>query len=198
MFTGLVEEIGRVAAVKRSADYRRIRIQAEKVLEEVKKGDSISVDGACQTVVAFGKDYFEVESLGVTLEKTTLGSLRQGAPVNLERALSLSSRLDGHLVQGHVDGTGRVTAVRKSGKNIYLSVRITKDLSRYCVSEGSITIDGVSLTVSKIAETEVTVNIIPTTWADTALQYCRAGSVVNIEVDMIARYLEKLVGKRRF
>ncbi|MEX0741747.1 MAG: riboflavin synthase [Phycisphaeraceae bacterium] len=198
MFTGLVEEIGAVRAVRGGGAYQTIQIAAASVLEDTREGDSISIDGACQSVTRIGSGAFEVETLAVSLEKTTLGRYRPGRRVNLERSLTPETRMGGHIVQGHVDGVGTVAAVREDGKNVYFSVVVPADLSRYCISEGSIAIDGASLTIADLTDngssgSTITVNVIPATWRGTVLSDRVAGDAVNLEVDVLARYVERLL-----
>jgi riboflavin synthase len=194
MFTGLVEEVGTVRSTRRRGDYQELWVNAEAVTSDLKRGDSVSIDGACQTVTALDARGFAVETLAVSLKKTTLGALSRGAAVNLERALTPSTRMGGHFVQGHVDGTGRVSKLQRRGENIYLELVLPDELARYCIAEGSIAVDGVSLTIADLRGTRVTINVIPTTWNDTALRSRSVGDYVNIEVDVLARYVERLMG----
>lgn len=198
MFTGLVEEIGTVRAVRGGGAYQTIQITAETVLSGTREGDSIAIDGACQTVTRITTNTFEVETLAVSLQKTTLGSYRSGRRVNLERSLTAETRMGGHIVQGHVDGVGTVAAVREDGKNVYFSVVVPPELGRYCIGEGSIAIDGTSLTIAELTDngaagSTVTVNVIPATWRTTVLSDRVAGERVNLEVDVLARYVERLL-----
>lgn len=193
MFTGIVEEVGRVHGISRSGPYQRFTVEAERVLTETKVGDSIAIDGVCQTVTEIGNGTFRVEALEATLTKTTLGSFREGQRVNLERALTPTTRMGGHIVQGHVDGTGTVNAVRKDQRNVFLTVAVPNNLIRFCIREGSIAIDGVSLTIADITAETVTINVIPTTWNTTVLADRQPGAPVNIEVDVLARYVERLM-----
>lgn len=193
MFTGLVEEIGTIRSVSHSSDYQELWVNAHRVLDDLRRGDSISINGACQTVTALDDNGFAVETLGESLKKTTLGSGGRGTELNLERAVTPSTRLGGHLVQGHVDGVARVSQVRRQGANIYFEVIVLEHLARYCISEGSVALDGVSLTIAQLRGTRLVINIIPTTWNDTALRNRRAGSYVNVEVDVMARYAERLL-----
>lgn len=194
MFTGLVEEIGTVRRVEGGSEYRKITFDASRVLGDLELGDSISVDGACQTVTDTDEGGFAVETLATSLQKTTLGRLARGSQVNLERAVTPQSRFGGHLVQGHVDGLGRISAVRRRGYNIYLEVILPGELARYCISEGSIALDGTSLTIAELRGTRITMNVIPTTWDHTVLRHRSVGDRVNVEVDMMARYAERLLG----
>ena len=194
MFTGLVEEIGTVRSTARRAAYLRLFVECTSILDDLREGDSVSINGACQTAVAVHKDGFAVDSLAETLKKTTFGRLSVGSRVNLERALRVGDRLGGHMVQGHVDGLGTVEEVRLAGANVYLAVGLSGELHRYCIAEGSIAIDGVSLTIAELSATGVRVNIIPETWRRTALREVKEGDAVNIEVDVLARYVERLLG----
>lgn len=184
MFTGIVEELGRVE----SFEGTRLRIGAKLVLDGVVLGDSIAVSGCCLTVVAMGSDWWEADVSQETLDRTSLRGISVGAAVNLERAVRMSDRLGGHLVQGHVDGVGEVVDPVPD-----LRVRIPSDLMRYVVEKGSITVDGVSLTVVKPLADGFTVAIIPHTAAVTTLGAKRAGDPVNIEVDVMAKYVERLM-----
>lgn len=194
MFTGIVEEVGTVQSIRRSADRARLEVSASVVIEGTRIGDSIAVDGACQTVVALGPDFFAVEVLAETLRKTTLGSLRPGARVNLERALALGGRLGGHLVQGHVNGRARVSGIRREGENHYLALSLPAELERYCVAEGSIAVNGVSLTICSLLPGKVEVDLIPHTRDWTNLGDQRVGEEVNVECDILAKYVERLLG----
>lgn len=189
MFTGLVEEVGTVVSTRGSADYRLISIRGAKVAASLRPGDSLAVNGACQTVVRVEGGVAGVEALSETLAKTNLGSLASGSLVNLERPLTPQSRFDGHIVQGHVDGQGTVTEIRRLGEGYYLSVRLPEDLARGCIPQGSIAIDGISLTVARLADSTVTINVIPTTWRETTLKDRKVGERVNVEVDIIGRYV---------
>lgn len=193
MFTGLVEELGTVRHVQRSGGYQQLTIEAEKVLEDLQLGDSVALNGVCQTVTEIDSRGFSVETLDVSLQKTTLGTLSKGEPVNLERALTPSSRMGGHIVQGHVDGLGRISALRHKGENIYLELILPQDLIGFCVAEGSIAVEGVSLTIAELRGTRITMNIIPTTWNATVFKERKVGDRVNIEVDIMARYAARLL-----
>ncbi|MDR3342536.1 MAG: riboflavin synthase [Treponema sp.] len=195
MFTGIVEETGTVISVTRETGRARLLIQAARVLEGTRLGDSITIEGVCQTVTSIspGEGTFAVFTLAESLKKTTLGSLRGGSRVNLERALRLDSRLGGHLVQGHVGCTVPIRELSKTPGNVYLSVEIPEALIPYCIPEGSIALDGMSLTIARISGHIVTVNIIPTTFAVTSLGYKKPGDRMNLETDIIGRYVERLL-----
>lgn len=194
MFTGIVEEIGTVRAIRRQGQFQKLTVAATTVLEETRIGDSISIDGVCQTVTSMDDGSFTVETLDASLTKTTLGRYRTGRRVNLERALTPTSRMGGHIVQGHVDGTGAVREICTSGYNVYFSVELPAELARYTISEGSIAIDGTSLTISELNGNVVVINIIPTTWNATVLADRRPGDSVNIEIDVLARYVAGMLG----
>jgi len=189
MFTGIIEEVGIVKAFNREGDRARITISAKTVLEGTKYGDSINVEGVCQTVAQLGSGTFTVFTLAESLKKTTLGSLRSGSKVNLERAMTPDTRMGGHMVQGHVSAVVPITDISRSGENVYLSVEIPDDLIHLCVNEGSIALDGMSLTIARISTSIVTVNIIPVTMESTTLLYKKAGGTMNLETDIIGRYI---------
>ena len=195
MFSGIVEEVGVVTALTRPApDAARLTIGARTVLAGTEVGASIAVDGVCQTVVAIDGGTLTIDSVGATLRKTTLGSFAIGRRVNLERPLAFGNRVDGHLVQGHVNDTGTVTRWEKLGAARWLEVRLPRPLLPYVVLEGSIAIDGVSLTVAGLEDDRAGFSIIPHTASATTLTDRRVGDPVNIEVDMIAKYVERLAG----
>ncbi len=193
MFTGLVEEVGTVVKLSPISGGWAFTIEAEQVLEDLAPGDSISVDGVCLTVVHRNHSHFTVQAVGETLEKTTLSSYREGQKVNLERALPVGGRLGGHFVQGHVNGTGRITLWQQRGDNFYLEIQLPSSLRKYVILEGSICIDGISLTVARLHGDRIGINIIPHTAQVTNLGFKHVGDSVNIEVDMIAKYIENLL-----
>ncbi len=198
MFTGIVEEQGTVVALARSADAARLEIAADVVLGDVRHGDSIAVDGCCLTVVALGESAdgrrtWTADVMAETLERTALGALRPGAPVNLERALAAGGRLGGHVVQGHVDGVGTVLRREPGERWDVVEISLPADLARYVVSKGSIAVDGVSLTVVDAGEDRFTVSLIPETLARTTLGTRAVGEQVNLETDVLARHVERLL-----
>lgn len=188
MFTGIVEELGTVESI----DGARIRIHASLVLEDAKVGDSTAVNGCCLTVVGLGPGWWEADVSDETFARTNLGDLRPGSPVNLERPVRLSDRLGGHIVQGHVDGVGEIVDPAPG-----LRVRMPSELLRYIVEKGSVTVDGISLTVVDVLDDGFTVALIPHTTAVTTLGSKGRGDRVNLEVDMLAKYVERLTEAHR-
>ncbi len=195
MFTGIVEEIGTIVGVEDVTDARRIRIRGERVLNGTVQGDSISVSGVCLTVVQCSDREFSADVMKQTIDHTTLGNLQAGQVVNLERAARVDSRLGGHIVQGHVDGVGTVVAVSPNPQWSVVAIVPPKSLLRYLVAQGSVTVEGVSLTVASLddAAGEFTVSLIPTTLAATSLGALEVGDHVNLEVDVLAKYIERLL-----
>ncbi|WP_330237996.1 riboflavin synthase [Streptomyces sp. NBC_00525] len=194
MFTGIVEELGEVTAVERLDDASRFRLRGPVVTEGAKHGDSIAVNGVCLTVVDLGEHEFTADVMAETLNRSSLGALTTGSRVNLERPMALGGRLGGHIVQGHVDGTGRILERTPSENWEVVKVSLPAHLSRYVVEKGSITVDGVSLTVVDAAPDHFTISLIPTTLALTTLGLKGPGEPVNLEVDVIAKYVERLLG----
>lgn len=193
MFTGIIEEIGTIKGIRRGNRSVVLEIGAEKVLEDTKVGDSIATNGVCLTVTSIGNGGFSADVMPETMERSNLGVLKPGDRVNLERALCLNSRLGGHMVAGHIDGTGQITGRMKDENAVWLTIRATPDILRYVVEKGSIAIDGVSLTVAYVDEAVFKVSVIPHTQEETTLTGKRAGDVVNLENDMIVKYVEKLM-----
>lgn len=188
MFTGIVEEVGRV----KSAGRGRLAISAQQVLEGTKPGDSIAVNGACLTVIEIGDSAFSIEVMPETLRRTSLGNLRPGDPVNLERALAVGGRLGGHFVQGHVDGTGKLLSLTPEGGAVLVKVAATTPVLRYVVEKGFIAVEGISLTVVERDSASFTVSLVGFTREHTTLNTKRPGDSVNLEVDIIAKYVEQL------
>ncbi len=193
MFTGIIEELGEVKTLEKMADGIRFRIAAKVVLDDMNIGDSIAVNGVCLTATEIDDFTFVAEAVGETLEKTSIGHLAVGGRVNLERPMRVGDRFGGHFVQGHVNATGKVVTWEPRAENWLLEVAVPDELMRYVVPEGSITIEGISLTVAAIRDNVVGINIIPHTAQVTNLQFKNPGSLVNIEIDMMARYLEKIL-----
>lgn len=196
MFTGLVKDIGKVRSITTNAEGKLFVIESKVLIKEIEIDDSVSVNGACQTAVRIEGDCFTVQAVHTTLHKTTLGSLRVGDEVNLELAMRLSDRLGGHIVQGHVNDVGTIISIDSRGNNYTVRIQVGIEQMKYIVKEGSITIDGISLTVSDVDKEGriFTVSIIPHTWINTVLKNRYNGSLVNIEVDILGKYIESLLG----
>lgn len=193
MFTGIVEELGSVRRVLPGSRAGKIVIAAHKVLEGTRAGDSIAVNGVCLTVVALGDDEFTADVMPETLRKTGLGQLKVGDPVDLERAMAADGRFGGHIVSGHIDGTGRIREMRQEQNAVVVSIEAPAHIMRLIVEKGSIAIDGISLTVASVAQASFTVSIIPHTAAETVLLKKRAGDMVNLENDIVGKYVQKLL-----
>lgn len=194
MFTGIIEEIGTVRRIERGAKGARLTIGAETVLEGTKIGGSIATNGVCLTVTGMTADSFSADVMAETLRRSGLGALQSGAPVNLERAMPADGRFGGHIVSGHIDGTGTVAALRREDNAVWVTVHAAPALLRYIVEKGSIAIDGVSLTVAAVDTDGFSVSIIPHTGAQTILLGKKPGDTVNLECDVIGKYVEKLLG----
>jgi riboflavin synthase len=194
MFTGIIETVGIISSVRERSGAREFVVQAPEISGELKPGDSITVDGACQTAVRNDVQSFAIETIGTTLSRTVAGEYRVGSRVNLERSMVLGGRLDGHLVQGHVDGVGRLLSVRQEGDYWLLDFQIPELVARVTILHGSIAINGVSLTVNAIpAEDQCQVGIIPFTWEHTNLGALKPGDPVNLEGDLVGKYVAKLL-----
>jgi riboflavin synthase len=196
VFTGIVEEIGTVVEAEPLEGGRQFRVAAERVLEGSEVGDSISIDGACQTVTALGGGGFSFQSIATTLERTTFGDFEIGRRVNLERAVALGQRLGGHMVQGHVDGVGEVLGIAQRGEHVLIDFSVPTAVEEVTILHGSITLNGVSLTVNDLpAAGVVQVSIIPHTWEVTTLADLVPGTRVNVEGDVIGKYVRHLLGR---
>jgi riboflavin synthase len=193
MFTGIVEAIGKVAALESGRDSVRLSITAARIAEDVVLGDSVAINGVCLTVVEIAAPKVSFEAVYETLRRTTLGQLRPGDPVNLEQALKADGRFGGHIVQGHIDGTGRIASIRPVGDSWFVYIEASRELLRYIVTKGSVCIDGISLTVMDADDRAFSLSIIPHTWENTTLKERRAGDSVNIETDIVGKYIEKLM-----
>ncbi|MFG2227196.1 riboflavin synthase [Streptomyces sp. NPDC048644] len=194
MFTGIVEELGEVTAVENLGDSSRFRLRGPVVTDGARHGDSIAVNGVCLTVVETADGEFTADVMAETLKRSSLGALTVGSRVNLERPMALGGRLGGHLVQGHVDGTGTITGRTPGEHWEIVTIALPAGLARYVVEKGSITVDGVSLTVVDAADDHFTISLIPTTLALTTLGIKKTGDPVNLEVDVLAKYVERLLG----
>jgi len=194
MFTGIIEEMGVIKSIKQAEKSSVLRIEGQKVLQGTHIGDSISTNGICLTVTKIEKDFFEADVMSESLKRTNIGELAPGSHVNLERALSLATRLGGHIVSGHIDGTGQIREFRRDDNAVWITVETSPELLRYIIEKGSIAIDGVSLTVVTVDDQSFQVSVIPHTGAETVLLQKQPGGTVNLECDMIGKYVEKLLG----
>ena len=193
MFTGIVEEMGTVRRLNQSPNRCELELSASKVLEGTQIGDSIAVNGVCLTVTRLGEEHFTADVMPETLRRSNLGQLKPGSKVNLERAMAANGRFGGHIVAGHIDGTGKILAMQPEGNAVLVTISATPELLRYVVEKGSIAIDGISLTVAKVSHTDFTVSLIPHTGEETTLLKHRSGEIVNLETDIIGKYVEKLM-----
>ena len=193
MFTGIVEEMGTVRRLNQSPNRCELELSASKVLEGTQIGDSIAVNGVCLTVIRLGEEHFTADVMPETLRRSNLGQLKPGSRVNLERAMAANGRFGGHIVAGHIDGTGKIRSMQPEGNAVLVTISATPELLRYVVEKGSIAIDGISLTVAKVSHTDFTVSLIPHTGEETTLLKHRPGEIVNLETDIIGKYVEKLM-----
>ncbi len=193
MFTGIIEEMGTVRRLNQSPNRCELELSASKVLEGTQIGDSIAVNGVCLTVIRLGVEHFTADVMPETLRRSNLGQLKPGSKVNLERAMAANGRFGGHIVAGHIDGTGKILAMQPEGNAVLVTISATPELLRYVVEKGSIAIDGISLTVAKVSHTDFTVSLIPHTGEETTLLKHRPGEIVNLETDIIGKYVEKLM-----
>jgi riboflavin synthase len=196
MFTGIVEEMGAVTSMEKTLAGTRLTILASTVMHDLKIGDSVSVNGTCLTVVTKDERSFAVEVSPETLSVTTLGRLTAGAPVNLERAMKLNERIGGHLVAGHVDGVGSIRSRGQEGNAIFFTVEAPHEILRYCIVKGSVTVDGISLTINDVTANGFSIAIIPHTAKVTTLGLKQVGDLVNLESDLIGKYVERLLQER--
>ncbi|MGH3378456.1 MAG: riboflavin synthase [Actinoallomurus sp.] len=197
MFTGIVEELGEIVALERDGDSARLTVRGPLVVSDAVHGASIAVNGVCLTVVDVKDDAFTVDVMKETLDRSALAALEAGSPVNLERPVRVADRLGGHIVQGHVDGVGWIVSREPGDRWDVVTVGLPAGLARYVVDKGSITVDGISLTVVEARDDAFTIALIPTTLELTTLGRKQAGDPVNLEVDVVAKYVERLIGARR-
>ncbi|MCZ9837890.1 riboflavin synthase [Brachyspira hyodysenteriae] len=189
MFTGIVEEIGTVKSVQSKV----ITIEASKIFDDLHLGDSVAVNGTCLTVSSFDNKIFNADVTQETLNRTNLGSLKNGSKVNLERAMTLSGRFGGHIVSGHIDGVGSIKSMKKDDNAIILTIEVPKPLMKYVVEKGSVAVDGISLTVASLTDNTFSIAVIPHTLKETVLYYKKEGDKVNVENDVIGKYVERLL-----
>ncbi len=193
MFTGIIEELGSVRSIEERGENARIVISAQVVTEGTKHGDSISVNGVCLTALDIHPESFAADVSRETLLRSTLGNLKPGAPVNLERAVTPATRLGGHIVQGHVDARGQFAGVEDHGESWTIRIEYPNEIARYLVFKGSVAVEGISLTIAALTEEYLEVAIIPKTWEVTNLSHLKPGDGVNLEVDVIGKYVERLL-----
>lgn len=193
LFTGIIEEMGKVKSIAKGAKSATIEVSASKVIEDVRLGDSIATNGVCLTVTHFDRQSFKVDVMAETMRSSTFDHLKVGDYVNLERALRLSDRLGGHLVSGHIDGVGEIINREKEDNAVWLTIKVPQDMTKYMIKKGSIAIDGISLTIQSIISDVLKVSIIPHTSDVTTLLHLKPGNQVNIECDLIAKHTEKLL-----
>lgn len=194
MFTGIIEEVGTILEIRKNAKSASIKIGAETILEDVKVGDSIAVNGICLTVTAYSGAGFTADVMHETVDRSSIGRLSRGSRVNLERAMRADGRFGGHIVTGHIDGTGRITAIKRDEIAVWYTVEAEPELMRGIVEKGSIAIDGISLTVAKITGESFSVSVIPHTSGNTILPEKKVGDIVNLETDCIGKYVAHLLG----
>lgn len=193
MFTGIIEEIGTVKQIQKQSVFARLTVEASAILSDIHIGDSIAVNGVCLTVTSFCPTSFTADVMHETLRRSSLGHLHTGSPVNLERAMQAQGRFGGHIVSGHIDGTGVITEIKNDGNAIWFTIRTGPDLLRYIIQKGSVAINGISLTVAAVTDRNFSVSVIPHTAQCTILSSARTGDTVNIENDCIGKYVEKLL-----
>lgn len=195
MFTGIIEEVGRIRHIQTGTASCVLTVAASKILTDVHIGDSIAVNGTCLTVCRFNAESFSADVMPETMRRTNLGSLTPGSEVNLERAMAANGRFGGHIVSGHIDGTGQVKFLKREDNAVWVQIMARPELLRYVVEKGSIAIDGISLTVAKVTKQDFSVSVIPHTGEETTLLHRKPGDIVNLECDILAKYAEKLLGR---
>lgn len=193
MFTGIIEEIGTISAIKKGANESKLVISGNKIFSDLKLGDSVAVNGVCLTASEISGSTFTADVMNETLNRTSLSGLTAGSRVNLERAMAADGRFGGHIVAGHVDGTGIITDIKNDGNAVWYTISADNSILRYIVEKGSVAIDGISLTVAKVTDSSFSVSIIPHTAKETVLSEKKCGNKVNLENDMIGKYVEKLL-----
>jgi riboflavin synthase len=193
MFTGIIEELGRVRSVERLGENARVAIEASLVTDDIREGDSIAVNGVCLTALNVSKDSFAADVSRETLDRSTLGKLKPGAPVNLERSVTPVTRLGGHLVQGHVDARGKFLGAEDLGGSWTVRIAFPREIARYLVYKGSVAVEGISLTIAGLSDGEFEIAVIPKTWEVTNFSELQPGDEVNLEVDVIAKYVERIL-----
>jgi riboflavin synthase len=195
MFTGIIEEIGKIQGIQKGASSVVLSIQASEIMQDIHLGDSIAVNGVCLTAISISPNCFAADVMHETLNRSALGKLRTGSPVNLERAMAANGRFGGHIVSGHIDGTGTVSKIRRDDNAVWFTIKTSLQVLQYIIEKGSIAIDGISLTVARVYKDCFSVSIIPHTTSLTTLSSCRVGDSVNLENDCIGKYVERLMAK---
>ena len=193
MFTGIVEELGEIESVKQNTNGLDFCVKAKKIFDDLKTGDSVAINGCCQTVTQIVEDKFYFQAVSETVKLTNLKFLKQGSKINLERAVTLNSRLGGHLVSGHIEGIGKIVAIIPQGNATVFEISAPENIMKYLIYKGSVAINGVSLTICDLAEESVKVAVIPHTISNTTFQFAKIGDEVNLESDILAKYVEKLM-----
>lgn len=193
MFTGIIEEVGTITAVQRGVKSSRLTIAGARIFEDLQLGDSVAVNGVCLTAASITQQTFTADVMQETLSRSSLGALSRGSAVNLERAMAANGRFGGHIVSGHIDGTGTISQVRSEGNAVWYTISASSTLLRYIIEKGSIAIDGISLTVAQVGKQHFSVSIIPHTCSNTTLSKKVTGDIVNLENDVVGKYIEKLI-----
>ncbi|MBU5463772.1 riboflavin synthase [Anaerotignum sp. MSJ-24] len=190
MFTGIVEEMGTIVRVEKGAKSSRLTVSGDKIFSDLKLGDSVATNGVCLTVTSFSKGIFTADVMNETLKRSNLGELRQGSMVNLERAMIANGRFGGHIVSGHIDGTGVITKIEQDDIAVWYTIRADRKIMKYIIEKGSVAIDGISLTIAKVTDNDFSVSLIPHTAKETVLGYKKTGDTVNLENDVVGKYIE--------
>ena len=190
MFTGIVEEMGKIVRVEKGAKSSRLTVSGDKIFSDLKLGDSVATNGVCLTVTSFSKGIFTADVMNETLKQSNLGELRQGSMVNLERAMIANGRFGGHIVSGHIDGTGVITKIEQDDIAVWYTIRADRKIMKYIIEKGSVAIDGISLTIAKVTDNDFSVSLIPHTAKETVLGYKKTGDTVNLENDVVGKYIE--------
>lgn len=190
MFTGIVEEMGKIVRVEKGAKSSRLTVSGDKIFSDLKLGDSVATNGVCLTVTSFSKGIFTADVMNETLKRSNLGELRQGRMVNLERAMIANGRFGGHIVSGHIDGTGVITKIEQDDIAVWYTIRADRKIMKYIIEKGSVAIDGISLTIAKVTDNDFSVSLIPHTAKETVLGYKKTGDTVNLENDVVGKYIE--------
>lgn len=193
MFTGIIEEVGKIQSIQKGTSSSVLSVQASEIMDDIHLGDSVAVNGVCLTVISISPSGFTAVVMHETLNRSSLGNLRTGSPVNLERAMPANGRIGGHIVSGHIDGTGTVSDICRDDNAVWYTIKTPSSVLRYIIEKGSIAIDGISLTVASVDKSSFRVSIIPHTVSRTTLSSCRVGDSVNLENDCIGKYVERLI-----